>query len=106
MKVIFSKDTSEMWSENHEFNVMYLKHMENFYNDKLRIAGVVVLTDILRGLEFNEDIIAEGLRQVWIDTTDDNNDRFVDFGLYSEANKKFLNGEQDYAELEFNTVYI
>ena len=99
MKVIFNKDTSSMWSENHEYNVMLLTHMERFYNDKLRIAGVVVLTDILKDLGFNEDIVADGLRNVWIDGY---NDGLVDFGLSSEANKKFLNGEQDYAELEFN----
>ena len=106
MKVIFSKDTSMMWSENNEYNVLFLKHMQEFYNYKLRTNGVVLLIDVLRSLEFNEDIIPEGLRKVWIDTTDGDNDGFVDFGLYSEANKKFLNGEQDYAELEFNTVDI
>lgn len=106
MKVIFSKDTSSMWSENHEFNAMFLKCNEGRYNDKLRIAGVVVLTDILRDLGFNEDIIADGLRKVWIDTTDGDNDGFIDFGLNSETNRKFLKGEQDYAELEFNTVDI
>ena len=106
MKVIFSKDTSSMWSEEHEYNVACLKCTERRYNDKLKIAGVVVLTDILRDLGFNGDIVADGLRKVWIDTTDGDNDGFVDFGLNSEANKKFLKGEQDYAELEFNTVDI
>lgn len=100
MKVIFSKDTSTMWSENHEHNVMFLTYMQNFYNDKLRIAGVVSLTDILKDLGFNEDIVADGLRNVWIDGY---NDGFVDFGLGMDINKKFLKGEQDYAVLEFNT---
>lgn len=106
MKVIFSKDTSSMWSENCEYNAALLKCTEGRYNYKLKIAGVVVLTDILRDLGFNGDIVAEGLRKVWIDSTDGDNDGFVDFGLNSEANKKFLKGEQDYAELEFNTVDI
>ena len=106
MKVIFSKDTSSMWSEEHEYNVACLKCTERRYNDKLKIAGVVVLTDILRDLGFNEDIVADGLRKVWIDSTDGDNDGFIDFGLHSEVNKKFLKGEQDYAELEFNTVDI
>ena len=106
MKVIFSKDTSSMWIGEWQFNAAFLKCTERRYNDKLKIAGVVVLTDILRDLGFNEDIVAEGLRKVWIDSTDGDNDGFIDFGLNSEANKKFLKGEQDYAELEFNTVDI
>ncbi len=85
------------WSKDPEYNKMYLRHQQQYCNDLLRSRGHLYLNEVFDML----DIPRTKFGQVsgWVCEGENS---YVDFGLNSESNKEFINGNATDALLEFN----
>lgn len=83
-----------MWEKNQEFNLMFLKAKQNYFNDVLKARGYVFLRDIYEDLGF--PITRKTLFTGWVyDLENPMIDNFIDFGITTNG------GDAD-IELDFN----
>lgn len=83
------------WSPNMEFNLMYLRNIENYFNDVLRYRGYVYLWEIYQMLgipwpKWNDEI---GWKY---DEENPIGDNYVNFDIY------YIEGEGPSILLDFN----
>ena len=92
------------WSRDASANLLYLKNVQAYFNDRLRIRGYVFLNEVYEYL--NLPIIQEGQYIGWYyDPNDENLHNCVDFGIYDihDARKRdFVNGYETVILLDFN----
>ena len=89
------------WTKDPEYNLMFLKLQELDANDKLRAQGHLLLNDVYEMLGIPKT--KSGMVVGWIyDEEHPFGDNYVDFGLFSEYNKDFINGYKTTAVLDFN----
>ena len=103
IEVIFN-DESDMFTEEPEFNLSYLKSKEKYCNDVLKSKEdhTVYLCQVLTELGLPIDTF---VRKVgWHD--DGSGDIYIDFGLFDKRNEKFIKGLTPIAHLYFNTNMI
>lgn len=82
------------WSEEREFNVMYLKAQQNYFNDILRCRGYVFLRDIYECLGF--PVTQTSLFVGWYyDLTNAFGDNYIDFDIHEKEDGSDI-------ELDFN----
>ena len=88
-----------------EYNMMFLRRQQDYANELLRTRGYLFLNEVYDLL----DIPRSKAGQIvgWIfdkDHPENEGDGYVDFGLYngSEANRRFVNGEEYNILLDFN----
>ena len=75
----FFDDRCPGWSENPEYNIMFLKQQQNYLNAKLRNQGYLFLNDVYNQLGI--PITAAGQCVGWLyDEDNPVGDNFVDFG--------------------------
>ena len=92
------------WDKDAEYNLMFLKHQQNYANELLRSNGYLFLNDVYDML----GIPRSKARQVvgWIyDEENSKGDNYVDFGIYDihrQANRDFVNGYERAIWLDFN----
>lgn len=80
------------WNKDREFNVMYLKVQQNYFNDVLKTRGYVFLRDVYEYLGF--PITKTSLFVGWYcDST--NADNYIDFGIH-------VTEDENKIELDFN----
>lgn len=89
------------WCEDPEYNKMYLKQMERYANDLLKVRGYLLLNDVydMLGIPMSKTGCVVG----WI--YDEGNPiihNYVDFGLSNEKNADFNNKECNVVYLYFN----
>ena len=96
-------DGNAGWDNDPEYTLMFLKHQQNYANDKLRTQGHLFLNEVYDMLGIPRS--KAGQIVGWIYDEKNNNhdgDNFVDFGIYTQANKNFLDGYEKVALLDFN----
>lgn len=93
-------DGCRNWSKSPEQNMMFLKNIQNYFNDLLKARGHVFLNEVYEELGFRHT--QAGSVVGWVLG---NGDDYIDFGLYNihkEANRDFVNGYERNVLLDFN----
>lgn len=91
------------WNESPEDNLIFLKQVERFCNQKLRIKGVLFLNDVYEALGL--PISKAGQVVGWVyNEKEPVGDNYVDFGLYKDnlSYSDFVNGYDNAILLDFN----
>lgn len=100
--VQFFDDNNPNWSNgDREYNLMFLKCQERYFNDMLKTKGFVFLNDVLEQLGFKKS--KSGQIVGWV--CNENNpigDNYIDFDLDNDRNAKYLNGTSNVIVLDFN----
>ena len=79
----WTKDTTEAWDRNSDYNLVYLRAAESMANMTLRTKGYVFLNDVYRQLGLPET--QAGACVGWLFKRN-SGDNFVDFGLNDPSN--------------------
>lgn len=90
------------YERNPEMNLMFLKHQEQYANDKLQMQGHLFLNEVYDLIGFPHT--RAGAVTGWV-VDNPNGDDFVDFGIYNgdyEMNRAFINGTESSLLLDFN----
>ena len=94
-------DASNAWVPVPEYNLIFLKNQQNYFNDLLRSRGHVMLNEVYDALGLPRT--KEGCVVGWILGPD--GDDFIDFGMYDVTNRSaadFINGYENSIWLDFN----
>jgi hypothetical protein len=97
----FFDETNPNWEKKPEYNMLFLKSVQNHMNDKLLVQGHVFLNEVYDRLGF--DRTTEGAVVGWI--MGGEGDNYIDFNIYdyhSQAKRAFVNGNEDSILLDFN----
>lgn len=92
------------WQNDAEYNLIFLRSMQNYANDLLRSRGYLFLNEVydLLGIPRSK----EGQLVGWVyDKDDPKKGDFVDFGIFNLdaiANREFVNGFRKSVLLDFN----
>lgn len=92
MKAVFDKNCPE-WVNDVDCNKWFLRHAEDYFNDKLRVRGYVSIIDVFNHLTLEYDIerwMNEKFKDIcWVYKDDDK----IDFGTQvdEENNIFYLN---------------
>lgn len=89
------------WSKTPEYNLMFLRAQQTYFNDQLNSRGHVFLNEVYDAL----DIPRSQAGQIvgWV--VSDEGDNYVDFGLFDanrEGARDFINGREGAILLDFN----
>lgn len=84
------------WTRDHRSNEIFLKSQQNYANDLLKARGHLFLNDVLSMLGMPPRKIGQIVGWVYKEGS------YVDFGLDSKLNKRFMLGDINVATLEFN----
>jgi hypothetical protein len=86
------------WCKNPEMNRMFLQCQQNYFNQQLKARGHVFLNEVYDaiGLERSKAGSVCG----W--TTEGNGDDYIDFGMFEDASRRFINGIEPSILLDFN----
>lgn len=96
-------DGNAGWDNDPEYTLMFLKHQQNYANDKLRTQGHLFLNEVYDMLGIPRTKAGQIVGWIYDEKNDDHDgDNFVDFGIYTQANKNFLDGYEKVALLDFN----
>lgn len=96
--------TCVLWEEDPEYNLMFLKRVERFMNDKLIAQGYLFLNDVYDALGMPRSKAGQIVGWIY-DSKNPVGDNYVDFGIYntdSEATRRFVNGYENCILLDFN----
>lgn len=92
------------WQDDPEYNLMFLKKMEQVANDMLHGRGpngILFLNEVYDLLDIPRT--KAGQLCGWINNPDDpDSDDYVDFGIFNKTNEYFVNGYDDVVLLDFN----
>lgn len=96
-------DGNAGWDKDPEYTLMFLKHQQNYANDKLRTQGHLFLNEVYDMLGIPRSKAGQIVGWIYDEKNNNHNgDNFVDFGIYTQANKNFLDGYEKVALLDFN----
>ena len=97
-------DTCPAWSNDPEFNLMFLRDQQRYMNDLLKTRGHVYLNEVYDALGFPRT--KEGQIIGWLyDENDPTLHNYIDFGIYDHMNansEDFVNGYTRDILLDFN----
>lgn len=99
----FFDEYNPNWTGNAEYNLAFLRSMQNFANDRLRMNGHLFLNDVYEMLGYDDTRAGQVVG--WVINKDGSGDNFVDFGIYDTNNpqaRKFVNGAERSILLNFN----
>ena len=89
------------WTKEPEYNLMFLKGIQNYCNDLLKTKGHLFLNEAYDKLGIPRT--KAGAVVGWIyDEKSPIGDNFVDFGIRNERNNDFVNGYTSDCILDFN----
>lgn len=92
------------WDKDPEYNLLTLRHVLNWANDKLRSQGYLFLNDVYDALGIPRTKAGQVVGWIY-DEKNPIGDNFVDFGIYDLYNEKardFVNGYERTILLDFN----
>ncbi len=97
----FFDDSNPQWEKNPDYNMMFLKTQQAYFNNLLQARGHVFLNEVYEalGIERTEAGAIVG----WHINAD--GDNYIDFGLYDGDRPKvrdFVNGKENAILLDFN----
>ena len=93
------------WKRDAEYNLMFLKHQQNYANEKLQKQGYLFLNDVYDMLGIPKTKAGQVVGWIYDEAHPDIYDNFVDFGIYDLYNEKardFVNGREKSILLDFN----
>ena len=97
-------ETNPNWSDSAEYNMMFLKRVQQDCNDRLKARGYLYLNEVYERLGFDGD--KKGQVVGWFyNKKAPIGDNFVDFGIYdihNPAKRDFINGKEKAIILDFN----
>lgn len=100
----FFDDGCTGWTDDAEYNLMYLRRQQDYANDLLKQKGHLFLNEVYD--MFNIPRTKAGQVVGWIyDDTLSAGDNYVDFGIYDltdEDKRRFVNGKEKVILLDFN----
>lgn len=92
------------WQKDAEYNLMFLRAQQKYFNDMLVAKGYVWLNQVYEALGIQ--ITKEGQKIGWVyDPNDPELANYIDFGIYDicrPTNRKFVNGYERSILLDFN----
>lgn len=92
------------WQKDPEYNLMFLRSQQKYFNDMLVTKGYVWLNQVYEALGMQ--ITKEGQKIGWVyDPKDPELANYIDFGIYDirrPAARKFVNGYERSILLDFN----
>jgi Family of unknown function (DUF6353) len=89
------------WQKTPEYNLIFLKHQQNYANDRLRSRGHLFLNEVYDELGIERS--REGAVVGWV--LNGEGDDFVDFGIFDDTRQgaiDFVNGREGAILLDFN----
>lgn len=89
------------WTDNPEYNLLFLRSREEYVNAKLKMKGYLFLNDVYDALGYHRTRIGQEVGWIY-DEKNPIGDNYVDFGIYKEANIDFVNGHETKCLLDFN----
>ena len=106
------------WTDDHQFNMMFLRQNQNWANDKLISQGYLYLNDVYDALGFPKTKAGQVVGWVYDPNNNEHGDNYVDFGIYdlnvkgyrdemandtiAEERQDFINGYRNSILLDFN----
>ena len=106
------------WSDDPQFNLMFLRQNQNWANDKLISQGYLYLNDVYEALGFPKSKAGQVVGWVYDPNNNEHGDNYVDFGIYdlnvkgyrnemtndtiAEERQDFINGYRKSILLDFN----
>lgn len=96
----FFDESCEQWSKTPEYNLMFLKAQQNYFNNMLQARGHVFLNEVYDALGIPRS--QAGTIVGWVIGDGDN---FIDFGIFDgerERARAFVNGDEPSIRLDFN----
>lgn len=94
---------NDYWNNDNEYNLMFIKKIERYANDRLKIKGFLFLNEVYEMLGLPRT--KEGQIVGWVyDENNEEGDNYVDFGLYKDnlSYSDFVNGFENAILLDFN----
>lgn len=95
---------NDNWQDNADYNKMFLRQVENYMNDKLRVNKRVFLNEVYKELGFEPTKAGQVVG--WkLDPNNPKSDNYIDFGIYDvtkEGCSRFLNECESAIILDFN----
>lgn len=93
---------SEEWDPEHpEFNLSFLRGRQNYADNLLKARGHLFLNEVYDMLGIERTRAGQIVGWVYNPENPDT-DSFVDFGIYTDTNFRFVNGVENVALLDFN----
>lgn len=97
----FFDETCKGWSNDAELNRTFLECQQQFANDKLKANGYLFLNEVYDMLGMART--KKGCVVGWLyDEKNPVGDNYVDFDLFNERNRDFINGYKTIVLLDFN----
>jgi hypothetical protein len=96
----FFDQMSTSWSKEPEYNFVFLKHKQNWFNDLLHARGHIFLNEVYDELGLQRS--RAGAVVGWI--LSDDSDNYVDLGIFDDTGnaRNFVNGREGAILLDFN----
>lgn len=92
------------WDDTPEYTLMFLKHQQNYANERLKANGHLYLNEVYDMLGIPRSIAGQQVGWVY-DEKHPLGDNFVDFGIFDvhkPKNRDFINGYEKAIILDFN----
>lgn len=100
----FFDDGCKGWQKDAEYNLMFLRQTQDYFNKKLQAEGHVFLNEVYEELGIRKTKAGQIVGWIY-DPTDPDRDCYIDFGIYDVHNEKardFVNGIERTILLDFN----
>lgn len=97
----FFDEACPAWTKNSEYNLSFLKLQQQYANDILKSKGHIFLNDVYDMLGMPRTKAGQVVGWVY-NETNPVGDNYVDFGIFEEHNRKFVNGYETSILLDFN----
>jgi hypothetical protein len=89
------------WSKDPEMNKLFLLQQQNYANDKLVWKGHLFLNEVYDILGLPRTKAGQYIGWIY-DVHNPVGDNYVDFGLYHDCNRNFIDGKDNAILLNFN----
>lgn len=100
----FFDECSKYWKKDPEYNLTFIKRIERYLNDKLRIRGYVYLNEAYEDLGLPPTKAGQFVGWIY-DPTDETRENQIDFGItdvHKRGVREFVNGYERSVLLDFN----
>lgn len=97
-------ETCMEWTKDPEYNLMFLKKTEAYFNQRLKTRGYVFLNEVYEALDIMPTLAGQSVGWIY-DSRDKDGDKYIDFGIYNPynvGNRRFVNGLERCVWLDFN----
>lgn len=98
----FDEESSSSWSRDPDVNIFFLRSVQNYCNDRLRMKGHIFLNEVFDALGFSHTRAGAQVGWRWKQGSGDDK---VDFGIWDgdrESIRDFFNGREGAILLDFN----